>query len=260
MKESLIVTMPAAYDTYDYPSYWEGREYEHQAEMLAIQSFLEQIPHKFKKAVDIGGGYGRLVPSYMYRCDKVILTDPSSRLLSFARKNLHQKKVQFVQSRIELLDNKIPRKSADLILMVRVLHHITDIDTAFKTIKKISKKNGFVILEFANKMHAKAAFVELCKGNFTFPLDIFPRDIRSKKSIKQKTLPFINYHPDIIKKKLEENGFKIVDIRSVSNVRSSFLKRSIPREILLFFEKQVQRSFAKFYFGPSIFILAKNAR
>src|SRR5258706_5551156 len=136
--------MPAAYDTYDYPVYWEGREYEHQAELIAIGDFLHKISHKFKKVVEIGGGYGRLVPSYMYRAEKIILTDPSSRLLSVARKNLHHKaegkKIQFIQSKIETIVTKIPRKSADLVVMVRVLHHIRDIDEAFKTIKRISKR------------------------------------------------------------------------------------------------------------------------
>ncbi len=250
--------MPAAYDTYDYPAYWEGREYEHQAELIAIHAFLHKISHKFKKVVEIGGGYGRLVPSYMYRAEKIILTDPSSRLLSVARKNLRYKKVQFIQSKIETITAKIPRKSADLVVMVRVLHHINDIDEAFKTIKRISKKNSYFILEFANKMHAKAAFTELCHGNFTFPLDISPRDIRSQKSIKANTLPFINYHPDVIKEKLGAYGYTIIDIRSVSNVRSSFIKRHLPKETLLFLERNLQEPLAKLYFGPSIFILAKN--
>lgn len=250
--------MAAAYDTYDYPSYWEGREYEHRAEIIAVHAFLSLIPKKIKKAVEIGGGYGRLVPSYKHRCQKIILTDPSARLLSVARKKLHGKNIQFLHSKLETLDKKIPKHSSDLILMIRVLHHISDLDKAFTIIRKISKKNGYFILEFANKMHAKAAFTELCHGNLTFPLDISPKDISSKKSIKQNALPFINYHPDIIKQKLEQNGFKIVAIRSVSNVRSTFLKRSLPREILLFLERHFQESFAKFYFGPSIFILAKN--
>jgi ubiquinone/menaquinone biosynthesis C-methylase UbiE len=250
--------MAAAYDTYDYPSYWDGREYEHQAEIIAISHFLSLIPKKIKKAVEIGGGYGRLIPSYKHRCAKIILTDPSAKLLSVARKRLHDKKIEFIQSKIETLSTKIPKHSADLILMIRVLHHISDIDMAMKTIKKLSKKNGYLILEFANKMHAKASVLELCRGNLTFPLDIFPKDISSKKSIKENALPFINYHPDIVKQKLLENGFKIVEIRSVSNVRSSFLKRTLPREILLYLERQLQDSFAKFYFGPSIFILAKN--
>ena len=33
--------MPAAYDKYDYPSYWIGRDYEHGSEVIAIEGFLK---------------------------------------------------------------------------------------------------------------------------------------------------------------------------------------------------------------------------
>lgn len=250
--------MSAHYDTYDYPAYWEGRDYEHQSELLVMQSFLSQIPHRIKRALEIGGGYGRLVPSYLYRSEKVILTDPSAKLLSVARKGIHSKKVLFLQSKVENIAQRITRKSVDLIVIVRVLHHISDIDQAFHALSKVSKDNGYLIMEFANKMHAKAAFTELCKGNLTFPLDIFPRDLRSKKAVKKKTLPFINYHPDDIAAKLSEYGFKILDVRSVSNVRNSFIKKTLPMEFLLFLERHLQKPFARFYFGPSIFILAQK--
>ena len=36
--------MAAAYDNYDYPSYWQGREYEHQSDVIALKSLLDQIP------------------------------------------------------------------------------------------------------------------------------------------------------------------------------------------------------------------------
>jgi hypothetical protein len=43
---------------HNYRNYWDGRDYEHQAEEIAITKFLR---HKhFKSAVDVGGGYGRL--------------------------------------------------------------------------------------------------------------------------------------------------------------------------------------------------------
>ncbi len=44
--------------SYNYQDYWQGREYEHAAEELAIKRLLRG--KKFKHAVDVGGGYGRL--------------------------------------------------------------------------------------------------------------------------------------------------------------------------------------------------------
>jgi ubiquinone/menaquinone biosynthesis C-methylase UbiE len=252
--------MAAAYDTYDYPAYWKDRDYEHKSEIIAIKSFLEKID-KIDTAVEIGVGFGRLVPDYIFRTNKLILTDPSARLLKLAKKHLHKKysdkKIKFIQAKMENLPGKIKANSVDLVLLVRVLHHIEDVDEAFKVVRKILKKNGYFILEFANKRHLKATLTEFVHGNTTFLLDIFPKDLRSKQAKKTCCLPFNNYHPDIIKQKLIDNGFELFETRSVSNFRLPLIKRFIPKNILLEVESALQRFLKRLNFGPSIFILAR---
>lgn len=252
--------MPAAYDSYDYPSYWKGRIYEHKSEILAIKNLLKLIP-SIKYLIDIGSGYGRLTPSYIYRVKKAVLADPSGKLLSYARDNLkkYESKIEYIQTSITNLPEKVPKYSFDLALIIRVLHHIENLDQALSIIRKILKKQGYLILEFPNKKHFKASILEFCRGNFTFLMDIFPKDLRSKKSLKSKTLPFINYHPDIILEKLKNHGFDVIEIRSISNIRSSFLKSIFPLETLLRLENYLQKPLSKIYFGPSIIILAKRA-
>jgi ubiquinone/menaquinone biosynthesis C-methylase UbiE len=213
-----------------------------------------------KSILDIGAGFGRLTPLYIFRAQKIILADPSAKLLKLAKLKVKNRKVVLLQSKVENLLSKIHKNSIDLVILVRVLHHIKDLNEAFYIINKICKKGGFFILEFANKSHIKATFHEFIKGNLTFPLDIFPKDIRSKKSIRLGTLPFVNYHPDFIKEKLKEYNFKIVESRSVSNIRSPFLKRIIPLDLLLYLEKNIQRFLSVFNFGPSIFILARKIK
>ena len=249
--------MAAAYDTYDYPSYWEGREYEHFSEVLAIRSLLDRIP-KISTILEIGAGFGRLTSIYKFRAKKIILTDPSAKLLKLARETNQDKKIKVIQASVENLKDRVKSRSDDLIICVRVLHHIKDLDSAIETATKILKKKGYFILEFANKRHAKAAVSEILKGNITYPLDISPKDIRSRKSKKAKTLPFINYHPDLVFEKLEKHGFKILEKRSVSNVRSSFIKRLVPTEVLLFIENLLQKPLSVISFGPSIFVLAQK--
>jgi len=250
--------MAAAYDSYDYPSYWQGREYEHASEVIALKSFLAKIP-KINNLIDIGAGYGRLTPTYLVRSKKITLIDPSARLLQVARRNFKKnKKIRYIHSKAESMEGKVRNKSSDVVIMIRVLHHIEDIDRIFKTVNRILQNNGHFILEFANKSHFKSSLKEVLKGNIMFPLDIFPKDIRSKKSIRLKCLPFINYHPGIIKHKLEDFGFSIVEVRSVSNIRYPFLKRILPQDFILSIEKTVQTLLSKFDFGPSIFVLAKK--
>lgn len=249
--------MAAAYDTFDYPSYWEEREYEHESEVVAIKAFLEKIP-KVKNVLEIGCGFGRLVASYSFRAKKIILSDPSAKLLKMARKSQKGKNTEFIQSTVENLPKKIRSSSVDLIVCVRVAHHLKNLDSAFASASKFLKKGGYFIFEFANKSHLKATLKEFLKGNFTFPIDIFPKDIRTKKSKGKKSLPFLNYHPDIVKEKLEKHGFEIIEARSVSNIRSPFIKRHVQTEILLSLEEKLQKPLSYINFGPSVFVLAKK--
>jgi ubiquinone/menaquinone biosynthesis C-methylase UbiE len=247
--------MPAAYDKYDYPSYWIGREYEHGSEVIVIEEYLNLIP-KINKTLDIGAGFGRLTSSYIYRSKKVILSDPSSKLLKIARDEYPEKKVKFIHSGVENLRKILKPKSIDLVIMVRVLHHIENPSSAFRIVNRILNNKGYFILEFANKTHFKASALEFIKGNFTFILDIFPKDRCVNK--RKKTLPFLNYHPDIIIELLEKEGFKIIRKRSVSNIRSSLIKKIFTTEMCLFFEKHFQKILSYINFGPSIFILAQK--
>lgn len=251
--------MAAAYDTYDYPSYWLGREYEHESEVLALASFLEQIP-KIGTILEIGAGFGRLAPNYIFRAKKIILSDPSAKLLKVAAQKFKAyKNIKIIQSGFSHLTKKIRPGSCDLIVMVRVLHHIEQLDEVFQVVNRLLRKDGYFILEFANKRHLKATLSEFMHGNITFTGDIFPRDIRSKKSKKLNTLPFINYHPDIVKNKLEDHGFKIVALRSVSNIRSTRIKKILSLTTLVSIEKYLQGPLSHFNFGPSIFILAQKS-
>ncbi len=249
--------MPAAYDTYDYPAYWKGREYEHGSDIIAIKSFLEKIP-SLSSVVEIGAGFGRLVPSFSYRAKKIVLTDPSAKLLNLARKQLKNKNINFLKIKIENIPNKINLNSTDLVVCVRVLHHLENIDKAFLACNKILKNKGYFILEFPNKSHFKARVTEYLRGNFTFASDILPKDLRSPKNIRKETIPFYNYHPDYIVKKLEDSGFEIISKRSVSNVRNQFLKKFFPINLFLAIEAYLQKPLASINFGPSIFLLARK--
>lgn len=257
MKRKLEVYMAAAYDSYDYPAYWTGREYEHRSEVVSILELLSRIP-KIERFLEIGAGYGRLTPTYLYRAKRILITDPSSRLLSIASKKYKRnKKIKIIQSTIENLTEKIRSSSVDTVLMVRVLHHIKDVDKAFEAVKRMLIPGGYFILEFANKSHGKAVVKEFFKGNFTFLLDIFPKDISSKKSLKNKSLPFINWHPDLVFQKLEDNGFEVLERRSVSNLRHSILKNILSMETIISIEKNLQKPLSMINFGPSVFVLAR---
>jgi ubiquinone/menaquinone biosynthesis C-methylase UbiE len=249
--------MAAAYDKFDYSSYWEGREYEHQAEVQALKDFLDQIP-KIDKILEIGAGFGRLVPFYAHRAKKIVISDPSSGLLKEARANLRRYKPRYVHAGYDMVVEKLKAKSIDLVILVRVLHHIEDPKDCFEAVNRLLDERGYFILEFANKSHFKAEIKEILRGNITYPLDIFTKDIRSEKAKKQSKIPFNNYHPHKIEHLLQETGFEIVDKRSVSNFRNPLLKRAFPINFVLSVEEILQKPLAYLNFGPSIFILARK--
>lgn len=247
--------MPAAYDNFDYPQYWCGREYEHESELIAIASFLKKIPH-IHRLMDVGAGYGRLSPEYIFRTNQVYLVDSSAKLLKLARKKFKgNKKFKYIHSKIENVKNKIQYESMDLVIVVRILHHIEDLNKFIWTVDSYIKKGGFLILEFPNKKHIKSLIRELVRGNLTYPLDIFPENKNKEHSA---TMPFKNYHPDLVRKVLLDCGYEIIEVRSVSNIRSEFLKRNLPKDFLLFIERTLQRILSLISFGPSIFILAQK--
>ena len=164
--------MPAAYDKYNYESYWKDREYEHLCEVIAIKDLLEKIP-KINTILDIGAGYGRLTPYYLHRAKKIILTDPSAKHLKIARSAFSSKKFKFMHSKVENLNKYVHKESIDLVLLFRVLHHIVSFDDLLLTVSRMLTNKGYFLFEFPNKRHFKAIVRQFFKGDFTFVLDIF---------------------------------------------------------------------------------------
>src|SRR5688572_20340355 len=68
---------------HNYLKYWDGRDYEHSSEKLAIRKFLKG--RHFKHAADIGGGYGRLCVMLEKYADTVTLAEPSQQQLDIAK-------------------------------------------------------------------------------------------------------------------------------------------------------------------------------
>lgn len=253
----------AFYDSYDYPKYWHGRDYEHQAEVVAIQKFLTKIPQRNLPAgrqgsiLDLAGGFGRLAPLYAPIFQRCLLVDPSKRLLNQAQKYLKEfPNVEIQQGDVEkipALDNEF-----DVVLLIRIVHHLPDPYLAFREVFRVLKPGGFLIVEFANKIHFRAIVRSWLDGDFDFIKNLQPIDQRSPTSIAKKTIPFLNHHPQTIYNQLNKSGFKILSRLSVSNFRFQILKKNLPLKLLLLLESISQRPLAICHFGPSIFLLCQK--
>src|SRR3989344_1175689 len=241
-------------DKHNYLDYWQGRDYENAAEEMAIKRLLKS--KHFKHAVDIGGGFGRLCIFLEQFADKVTLAEPSQQQLDIAKDYLKDNpEIERKLTQADSLD--FPDGSADLITMIRVMHHLPDPMPEFSEIHRTLANNGVFILELANNAHIRNRVRYALKGK-SIPSE--PVDIRSPENMREEEIPFVNHHPKTVIKQLEKAGFEVEKILSVSNLRSTTLKKIIPKPVLLSLEKIMQPTLAKTYFGPSVFFLLRKSR
>lgn len=237
---------------HNYLRYWDGRDYEQAAEEIMINRMLSG--KKFKHAVDVGGGYGRLSVVLRQYADKVTLAEPSQQQIDISKNFLKGKpavETKFAQA------EKLPFKdgSIDLAMVVRVIHHLPNPVPAFEEIHRVLEKDGYFLIEFANYANFKNRIKHAARFK-KLPVD--PIDIRSEKNRRDDEVPFVNHNPKTVKKQLAQTGFKLEKTLSVSNFRSPFLKKVLPRNILVQLEKASQQPLAKSHFGPStVYLLRK---
>ena len=136
---------------FDYQEYWRGRDYEHAAEQAAIDRLL--AGRRFRRALDVGGGYGRLSKHLTNYADEVILAEPSAQQLGLARAFLRDAPaVRCLPA--QAADLRLPDESVDVAMLVRVLHHIPDPEPEIAEIARVLAPGGTLLLEFANLSHA----------------------------------------------------------------------------------------------------------
>jgi ubiquinone/menaquinone biosynthesis C-methylase UbiE len=239
---------------HNYLKYWNGREYEHAAEEMAIRRLLEG--KHFKHATDIGGGYGRLCVFLEKYADKVTLAEPSQQQLDIA-KDFLKDHPEIDRKLMQADDMKFKDGSVDLLTMIRVMHHLPDPSVEFSEIARVLSDEGYAIIEVANYAHARNRIKHMLKGK---KLPTEPVDIRSAAHRTKDEIPFVNHNPETVIKQLAHAGLKVDRILSVSNLRSPALKKVMPRRLMLAIEGILQPKLAGSFFGPSVFFLVKKAK
>lgn len=237
---------------YNYLEYWDGRDYEHAAEEMAIKRLLKG--KKFRSAADIGGGYGRLCILLQHYATKVTLAEPSNVQLEIAEKFLKEYpgigRKQMQADELKFKDGEL-----DLVTMIRVMHHLPQPMKELNELHRVLSEDGRLILEVANYAHGRNRVRHFLKGQ-KMPID--PVDIRSEENRKADLIPFVNHNPKTVIKQLDEAGFKVEKVLSVSNLRSQKLKRVVPHAVMISAERIMQRGLARTYFGPSVWFLVKK--
>ncbi len=237
---------------HNYAEYWRGREYEHAAEEAAITRLIGA--KRFKKAVDVGGGFGRLSKFLTKFCNDVTLAEPSQQQLDIA-KDFLKDSPKVTALKAQASDLPFKDGGVDLVLVVRVLHHLPDPTPEFAEIARVLQPGGTFILEFANNNHFLNRVRYARKGQ---KIPLTPVDIRSAEHKHASEIPFVNHHPETIIKQLQDSGFTVKRVLSGSNLRSTTLKKLVPRAVLVRLEKPLQIMLAKSFFGPSTWLLLEK--
>jgi ubiquinone/menaquinone biosynthesis C-methylase UbiE len=211
---------------------------------------------RFKHAVDIGGGYGRLCVLLEEYADKVTLAEPSQQQLDIAAEYLKDHpKVDRQLMQVENLGFK--DGTVDLFTMIRVMHHLPDPKIPFEELARALSDDGYIILEMANYSHFRNRMKHLLKGK---RLPDEPIDIRSAAHKREDEIPFVNHNPKTVVKQLAHAGLTVEKTLSVSNLRSPGLKKVLPHSVMVSLEKVLQKPLANSYFGPSVFFLVRKAK
>jgi SAM-dependent methyltransferase len=238
---------------HNYLQYWDGRDYEHAAEEVAIKKLLRG--KQFKSAVDVGGGYGRLCVLLEHYASHVTLAEPSQQQLAIAAEFLRDHP-EVDRKLLQAADLKFKEGSIDLVTMIRVMHHLPDPMPEFTEIARVLSADGYAIIEVANYSHARNRIKHLLKGK---RLPIKPVNIRSKINDKADEIPFVNHNPNTVIRQLAHAHLSVEATLSVSNLRSTTLKKLLPKATMLGIETVLQKPLASSYFGPSIFFLVRKS-
>ncbi|MFD9894691.1 class I SAM-dependent methyltransferase [Amycolatopsis sp. NPDC059027] len=234
---------------HDYLRYWDGRDYENAAEQAAIRRLLHG--RRFAHAADVGGGYGRLCVLLQEFADRVTLAEPSSRQLDIAASFLaDHPRIEHRQTQADAL--AFDDDSLDLLTMIRVMHHLPEPSTEFAEIARVLRPGGTAVIEVANLAHARNRVRYLLKGR---RIPHLPVDIRSPENRHADEIAFVNHNPHTVIEQLTRAGLRTERVLSVSNLRSSALKKVLSHRVHVAAEVASQQMLARTFFGPSVFLL-----
>jgi SAM-dependent methyltransferase len=232
------------YQGYDYEGgFWPGRDYEDAVERIALR---EMLPTSGGRLVEIGAGFGRLADLYG-RYERVILLDPARSQVEDARQRLGAD-CRFIFIVGDVYHLPLCTNSFDVALTVRVLHHVSDVPTAFREIHRILRPEGRYVLEYANKRNLKEVIRHLFGRSSRRPF--------SSEPVEYSPLHY-NFHPSYIEEGLRRAQFRLERGLAVSSLRLNLLKKLVPDSWLIRADGLLQGPTASLKLAPSMFLLTR---
>jgi SAM-dependent methyltransferase len=224
--------------------FWgEGREYEDLVERIALRKLL---PAAGERLAELGAGFGRLADLYSgYR--QVILLDPARSMLQEAQER-HGSARHILYVRGDVNNLPLAGAACDALVMVRVMHHLSDVPRALAEIGRSLAGQGTLVAEYANKRNLKSIGRYLLRRQSWSPFALAP--------VEFAPLHF-DFHPVWMAERLRESGLVTQQALAVSTFRLALLKRLIPARVLAGVDGLLQRSMGAWCkLSPSVFVRA----
>ncbi len=192
--------------------HWRERTNNRTEQRLLQKLFTRLSPGNIETALDIPCGYGRLFPILHTVAPHVVESDYSEFMLQSARR-YHEASgsvaAQYVQN--DALDLHFEDRSFDLVLSVRLCHHIRDHEERLQYLREITRVSRcWVIFTYADHASLKNRLREIRRR-------VYPK--RSKWTLKAKE----------VKETADAAGFEVVESIPLSRLfslhRYSILRR-----------------------------------
>jgi SAM-dependent methyltransferase len=247
----------ADYDSngYDYRAYWDGRDYERMAEDRALRRLVPKLGRS-RWLVDFGGGFGRNAGHYRSLAARYVIVDYSATNLVNASVLLADDVAAGRAFLVRADLNALPFADSafDAAIVIRVLHHLPDIDRALAEMGRVV--GGRWLIDVPIKHHLLGLLRGAARHQW--------RAVRGPEPLRTTSgaEPFWNFQVAAVRRLLSDRGWRTRLAASVNNLRR-WDRRLPPRLVralrpaVLLVESLAQRCGAGWW-GPNQFVLAER--
>lgn len=221
--------------------FWQGqgREYEDRTERLALSQLL---PPKGGRIAEIGAGFGRLADLYT-GYEQIVLFDYSRTLLADAVKQWGEDP-RFVFVAGNIYELPLATGVLDTLVMVRVMHHLSDVDAALGQLARSLHGQSTAVMEYANKRNLKAILRWLLRRQTWSPFDQDPLEFVALN---------FDFHPAWMDERFAAAGLHKAEQLAVSHFRLGALKRRLSAQRLAQWDSALFGPGGQYPVAPSVF-------
>ena len=133
------------YEGIDYAEFWRGPANTHIDRLE--QRIVKRLLTGGGAIAEIGSGFGRLGRCYRDRYSKVYMVEPAGNLREIAEVDFPN--TSHVSASV--YDLPFDAASLDALLMVRVMHHLTESHDALVELHRVLRPGGVLLFSFSNK-------------------------------------------------------------------------------------------------------------